>query len=340
MWLTGWKYRKKITIQGSSGAGTNYQVLLKVGESSGATGADFHLHGLSDNFPSGKNQSGDLRLTSSDGSTLLDFWVENVLGTSPNRIAYVWVEVLEDLGTNKDIYVYFGGGESSPNVSNGNNTFLFFDDFEGTSIDTTKWDTSEVTILSYSNSLVNYRSNTNNHRYLMYKLDTYSNVAIRARQKDTSTHPVIGLVARKSTYYGNTIDNLYYARFYSINESVARPEINKRVSGTNYVLQSDTTGYTVPNDWHIEEFCLNGSNLRHKLIKEDGYQPVGPGEWGATDTSFTSGYIGLFSEWNNKNIYTDWILVRKFVSSEPAFLSAGPLEEFLGSRRRLLISSY
>jgi hypothetical protein len=40
-WLTGWQYRKKITIQGSSGAGTNYQILLKVGESSGATGYGF-----------------------------------------------------------------------------------------------------------------------------------------------------------------------------------------------------------------------------------------------------------------------------------------------------------
>ena len=44
-WLSGWNYRKKITIAGSAGAGTNYQVLLKVGESSGASGADFNLNG-------------------------------------------------------------------------------------------------------------------------------------------------------------------------------------------------------------------------------------------------------------------------------------------------------
>jgi hypothetical protein len=338
-WLTGWRYRKKITIQGSSGAGTNYQVLLKIGASSEATGAHFHLEGLSSNFPSGKNQGGDLRFTSSDGITPLDFWVENVVGTSSNAVVYVWVKVLEDLGSNRDIYCYFGN-EGATNASDGNNTFLFFDDFEGTSIDTTKWDTSGVTILSYGGSIVNYRSNTSNHRYLMYKLVTYSDVAIRARQQDTSIHPVIGLVARKSTYNGNIIDNLYYARFYSINATEAQAQIRKRVSGSESSIQADPTYYPVPNVWHIQEFCLHGSNLKHKLIKENGYQPVGPGEWTATDTSFSSGYIGLFAEWNNKNIYTDWILVRKYVSPEPAFLSAGPLETFeLGSRRRLLLST-
>jgi len=96
MWLTGWQYRKKITIQGSTGAGTNYPVTLKVGESAGATGADFHLDGKSANFPSGPNQSGDLRFTSSDGSTLLNFWVESVSGTAPNRIAKVLVNVSAD----------------------------------------------------------------------------------------------------------------------------------------------------------------------------------------------------------------------------------------------------
>jgi hypothetical protein len=122
-WLSGWAYRKKITIAGSAGAGTNYQVLLKIGESSGASGADFNLEGLSAKFPSGKNDGGDLRFTASDGVTLQDFWVENVNGTSPNRVAYVWVKVSEDLGTNRDIYVYFGNPNAT-NQSNVQNTFI------------------------------------------------------------------------------------------------------------------------------------------------------------------------------------------------------------------------
>jgi hypothetical protein len=326
--LKAWKYRKAFKITEQAGQNLiDYQKLIKIGESSGATGCDFHLEGHSAIFPSGKNQGGDLRITDSDETTLLSFWAENVIGTPPNRVAYVWFKI-PSLRANetKTFYIYFGNSSAS-NASDGNNTFLFFDDFEGTSINTNNWDTSGVTILSYGNSMVNYRSNTNNHRYLMYKLATYSDVAIRAKQKDSNSYPVIGLVARKSTYYGNTIDNLYYTRFYSNTTSSAVPQISKRVNGTEYAIQVDTTGYPVPNVWHIQEFCLAGNNLKHKLIKEDGYQPVGSGEWTVTDTSFTSGYIGLFSEWNDKNIYTDWVLVRKYVSPEPAFYSAGAEEK-------------
>ena len=51
---------------------------------------------------------GDLRVTKSDGTTALSFWVEEVFGTAPNRLAYVWVKVADDLATNKEIYVYYG----------------------------------------------------------------------------------------------------------------------------------------------------------------------------------------------------------------------------------------
>jgi len=152
-WLSGWQYRKKITISGSSGAGTNYQVLLKVGESSGASGCDFHVEGHSANFPSDTNNSGDLRFTDNDGTTLLSFWVEKVEGTSPNRVAHIWVEVKDDLGSNVDIYCYYGNSNAT-NVSDGDSTFLFFDDFPGSSLDGTKWDQSTGGNVTVSNSEV------------------------------------------------------------------------------------------------------------------------------------------------------------------------------------------
>jgi len=73
--LTGWNYYKTISITGSTGAGTNYQVKLKVGESSGSSGCDFHVEGHSSNFPSDINESGDLRFTDTSDN-LLDFFVE------------------------------------------------------------------------------------------------------------------------------------------------------------------------------------------------------------------------------------------------------------------------
>jgi hypothetical protein len=129
-WLTGWSYRKKITITGQSGAGTDFQVLLKVGESSGSSGDDFHIEGNSESFPTGKDVGGDINFTSDDESTELKFWVEKIEGSSPNRTAHIWVKVTSDLDNNQDIYIYYGN-DSADDKSDGGGTFDFYDVFDG-----------------------------------------------------------------------------------------------------------------------------------------------------------------------------------------------------------------
>jgi len=117
-WLSGYQYRKKVTISGSSGAGENYQVKLRIGSSSGG---DFHLEGHCIDFPN------DIRFTDDDGETLLDYWIED----STQDPITVWVKVKDNLDNNVDIYCYYGkSGESS--ASNGSATFEFFDDTEQT----------------------------------------------------------------------------------------------------------------------------------------------------------------------------------------------------------------
>jgi Domain of unknown function (DUF2341). len=182
--LAFWNYRKKIKISGSSGAGTDYQIPLKIGENyttwvastaysagtlvkptagsnsffyecttagtsgttepawpttDGATVTDgtvtwaaragLTLDGKSEKFPSGTNDSGDIRFTDEDNLNLQSFWVEKVTGTSPNRIAYVWVKVSANLDSDRYLYCYFGR-QNGTNASSGVDTFIFFDDFE------------------------------------------------------------------------------------------------------------------------------------------------------------------------------------------------------------------
>jgi hypothetical protein len=325
-WLSGWKYRKKITIQGSSGAGTNYQVLLKIGEDSGATGANFHLNGLSDNFPSG-HQSGDLRITSSDGSTLLDLWVEKVviIGSGSKKTAYVWVEVAEDLGTNKDIYVYFGGGASAPNVSNGDNTFLFFDDFDGTSINTNKW-TDNTNRTSLSNSIMTLYGGTGNS----FLQQNSSNYAYFSSPKAIVSRIYLdgGWWAGFGMYSVNRGNNA--VQFY---QDANVPRIGVQINGS-------WTNYT--SDW------LRASFYRHEIIWKSSetrfYQETASGNTEVANSPISlspSAYLGAtFFVGVNTPFYiaSDWIFIRNYTSPEPTFLSEGPLE-FLGSRRRLLLSS-
>ena len=80
--LPGWTYRKSITISRVSGTVTNYQLQIKIGESSGSVGYDVHCEGhILSNF-------NDLRFTTSDGLTLLDYWIEDTAttGTTPNQV--------------------------------------------------------------------------------------------------------------------------------------------------------------------------------------------------------------------------------------------------------------
>jgi len=121
--LTGWTYRKAITLSRASGAVTNYQMKLLVGESSGAAGEDV------DCAAHVKTDFSDLRFTTADGTTLLDYWIESVSGTTPNQLATVWIE-FDSIGTGATTFYMYYGNAGATAASSGANTFVLFDDFE------------------------------------------------------------------------------------------------------------------------------------------------------------------------------------------------------------------
>jgi len=332
-WLIGWKHRRKITISGSSGAGTNYQVLLKVGESSGATGTHFHVDGKSENFPSGKNQSGDIRFTSSDGTTLLDFWVENVTGTSPNRVAYIWVEVADNLDTSKDIYVYFGNS-SATNYSNGFNTFIFFND--GTSLNFDQYrdfignDVSSEFSVS-GGVIVHTKAGINAYSQAI-KNTNLSNLRIVGWCNFGTLQNIegVGLFARYNGY-----DNFYLIQgeYYTGYPNYARWSLQIRNNGGTLLASTNSPAISA-NTWYKFEFRLFGNSLQFYLNDNSFLS--------ATDNTFSSGYFGIHGDWSPGVSHTyDDIFVAKYVSPEPAFSSAGPIETFTPlSSRRLLLANW
>ena len=114
---TSWKYRKPITIDNTGNLDdlTNYQIKVTLSSS---------------NFDFSKAQSSgeDLRFTDSDGTTLIDYWIESY--DNSGQTATTWVEVPSiSSSSTKTIYMYYGNSIAS-DASNGDNTFEFFDDFE------------------------------------------------------------------------------------------------------------------------------------------------------------------------------------------------------------------
>ena len=112
-WLAGWSYREPVNISSSS-ALTDYQVLVTVDTASLIFDNKMQLDG------------DDIRFTDSEGTTLLNYWIESGIDTDTTKI---WVNVPSVSTTGTTIYMYYGNTGAS-SVSNGTATFEFFDDFD------------------------------------------------------------------------------------------------------------------------------------------------------------------------------------------------------------------
>ncbi len=99
-WLEGWQYRKSHVIINATGAGTNYQVRILVWNTTGTDSGENVYVGSKV-----RTDFGDVRFTRSDGTTLLDYWIESINATA----AIFWVKITDDLSANNvTIYIYYG----------------------------------------------------------------------------------------------------------------------------------------------------------------------------------------------------------------------------------------
>jgi hypothetical protein len=124
--LSNWQYRKSHLITSATDAGTNYQIKITVHYGSGSdSDDDVYLDSKS------KTDFGDIRFTNNTGITELDYWMES---KTDSDNAVFWVEVGNTLESNQTIYIYYGNGDVTT-TSNGDNTFLFFEDFDNARFD-------------------------------------------------------------------------------------------------------------------------------------------------------------------------------------------------------------
>ncbi|MEM5830534.1 MAG: DUF2341 domain-containing protein, partial [Candidatus Aenigmatarchaeota archaeon] len=109
-WLSGWQYRKPITIQENSGNTLiDYQVLITLDTASLISAGKM------------RSDCGDIRFTDSDGITLLNYWIESGCNSANTKI---WVKVPNiPASLTKAIYVYYGN-PSATSLSNVSQTFI------------------------------------------------------------------------------------------------------------------------------------------------------------------------------------------------------------------------
>jgi hypothetical protein len=312
-WLADWTYRKSITLSRASGAVTNYQMRLLVGESSGASGEDIDCESnCSSDFD-------DIRFTTSDGETLLDYWIESISGTTPNQLAIIWIE-FDSIGTSATTFYMYYGNAAATAASNGSNTFIIFDNFErGSDGDTIGGSWTEIdphvhisteqeyTGVAGDTRSAKWVSGTNPSPEASIPVTASENIAIMFRAFKTD-NPVIYF------YHGDGTDYVYF-------RWTAAEAIEHYYSGWISI------GSASHSTWHL--FEINNFNWSANTFDfwVDGSK-IGTscGEYLGS-----SAYANVFrvngSEYADSDFWLDNFIVRNYRTTEPAWGSWSAQED-------------
>jgi len=258
-----------------------------------------------------RSDFGDIRFTKSDGTTLIDYWMEEKVDEDH---ALFWVEIPDDLSSSDvTIYIYYGKSDATT-TSNGDNTFLFFDHFEGTQLDTDKWVVRQGDV-SVENSQLKLTGTTETRGLIdgLTPISMGAALHVKAKGSGTTVSMCHFCSMRKSNDWNYRAGDLY-----------GRSSDNKVAFEThNAGNKTDTLDITVNslNSWH--KYKITWKNGESKGYQDDTLL--------ATHTTNipTVNNVVVFYEGSvsGQDVYVDWCFVRKYVAPEPSHGSWGTEEE-------------
>ena len=301
-----WQYYKEITVNENSGNTlTDYQVLVEL------SGSNFPTNALYD--------GADVRFTDANGNEL-SYWIESWDYSGKNTKIWVKVQTISAHGT-ETIQMYYGNPSASKS-SNGESTFEFFDDFEDDDIDFTKWTIEKEGSINYNinNGILHVETGTTSRSD--FRLESSYNVKLNEQNIaiESRFNAVVNDVKSDWHFFGmaNNIElhsdnNPFYLR------KEWTEDANKRKLHTQFEKSvSKTSSWTSDDKWHNYEITASPNKLE---IYEDG-------EFKGSLTTDIPSSINLhpFIRVSNGELAPgpannigdwDWIIVRKFTSSEP-----------------------
>jgi hypothetical protein len=315
-----WKYRVPITVDYSAGAAdlSNFQLLVSL-DTATPIGA-------------GKMRSdaGDLRFTDSDGQTALPSWIEGGINTSSTP---VWVKLSVKAGSVKTIYAYYGNpsvtfdgvtaGEA-PQLSpayaqydNGASVFDFYDNFEGTALDPTKWVVGVGTAggtITVNNGLTSVSKGAT--QTTLQSLNAV--VPPTAVVEHYSETPGIGSPDNLGWGFVDANENPTtngYFNFFNQYTSAGFSAYFRE--GTGYVTQLFLYASFSYNTFYVVGMVRNGSTVNPAV----NYQNYASGT--ATFSPSSALYLIMPRVWientpDTGTVITQWVRVRKFAATVPA----------------------
>jgi hypothetical protein len=261
----------------------------------------------------------DVRVTKSDGTTLLDYWRESYDANSQT----IWIEVDSIPVGDFTGYVHVGDADAT-DVSSGANTFALFDDFAGTSIDSNKW----TTLIHYGANITEDSGVVNlipgsqdSYRCYLVSKDQYTApYRIRARVKKYTTGSTDGIYI--VYHWDGAAGGPYYLPangYYWYWNGWDSPHVFKLARLFSYGESSLSTSNAtaVDDNLHTVDIKVLASGLQKAIFDATEKNS-------ATDTTRTSGYIGLYSGHNGET--SDWYFLAAYTANEPTWGAWGSWE--------------
>mgnify|MGYP002346718189 FL=1 len=306
-WLSGFGYRKSHVVSQTAGAGTGYQVQIKACYGSGIdSGGSVYLGSK------GRTDFGDVRFTAGDGTTELSYWMES---KTDSDNAVFWVKLSADLSAgDQTVYVYYGNSAATT-TSSGEATFEFFDDFS----------TEDNTKFTYGSAYVAWNAVYYAVSGGMLRLYSDNTYRILRMIKDFAPADNVAVRTRFKTSGASTWHHNYLVE--SGDPSQNRFGLQDPGGGTRdfrvqyYYDGSSSVTATVAtlatDTWYLDEIRKKSAQDMQAVIWSDAGTQLGStsqtrAQW--ADETWT----WVTWQYQNVNVYFDWIAVRKCNSAEPA----------------------
>ncbi|MEM2073725.1 MAG: DUF2341 domain-containing protein [Nitrososphaeria archaeon] len=288
------EFKYEITINNTQNTNTltDYQILISV--SNDATFCtDF------------ANDHKYMEVYDADMSTMLNFYVEE--WDTTNKNAKIWVKVPSiPASSTKKIYLAYNPNRTTP-LSNGNNTFIFFDDFEGrTTPDPNKWTVESGSAVIENGKLKLVGSSVENRVVALLTLDTSKDYEWYYKGYASATNNGWG----SYIFYVNVNNTYRYVHRDYYYTTLSQIRLNVCING----VWSDVTTYlskardTNPHTLKVRKYGNTWTILWDNNIASGSHTP----QWASGKAIAPQTEINFAG-----TVWIDIVFVRKYASPEP-----------------------
>ena len=288
-WNTSWSKKVQLNVNNSSVALTDYQLMKNITYDSD----------MNANFS-------DMRFVNDSDTGSVPYWIESKTDSST---ADVWLKIPSiSTTTGAKVWMYYNNSDVN-SASSGDDTFIFFDDFPGSSIDTSKWD-GKTSNAAVSGGIMSYGGD--NTVDMMKSITQFgSTIAFRSKVNLLTPSTYIDLYGLKNA--GDTHWAYGYISYSPDNYIVAKDGTTTEAFNSNNPL----------NTWFISDIkVIAGTSVAFYINNVEATNS--PLTTNAPNTNDME--VAWRGRGNSACVQSEWVLVRKYTATEPTWAADGEEE--------------